>query len=47
MVEENDSRERPWMNTIKEAPKDQGVTDKPDVIVVKDDLSMMMPTLAA
>jgi hypothetical protein len=43
----NDTRDRPWKNTIKEAPVDEGMTDKPDVVTVKDDLSMMMSTLAA
>ncbi|KAH8173482.1 hypothetical protein LIA77_07737 [Sarocladium implicatum] len=44
---QNDARERPWRNSIKEAPQDQGMTDKPDVVIVKDDLTMMMSTLAA
>jgi hypothetical protein len=43
----NDTRDRPWKNAIKEAPVNEGMTDKPDVVTVKDDLSMMMSTLAA
>jgi hypothetical protein len=44
---QNDTRERPWKHAIKEAPVNEGMTDKPDVVTVKDDLSMMMSTLAA
>lgn len=44
---QSDTRERPWKKSIREAPTDEGMTDKPDVVTVKDDLSMMMSTLAA
>lgn len=44
---QNDTRERPWKKSIRETPTDEGMTDKPDVVTVKDDLSMMMSTLAA